>query len=90
MSPHVISGPSHRCFLKNLFNPPKTNCRKGLMQVKVAIFWEADRAIFGAWIGQFLEFRRNHPGGSSLAMAHPSFDGWELPGCPPHLLRDVP
>ena len=32
------------------------------MRVEVAIFLEADRATFGAWIGQFLEFRRNHPG----------------------------
>jgi hypothetical protein len=23
MSPYVIFGPSHRCFLKNLLNPPK-------------------------------------------------------------------
>ena len=31
------------------FNLP--NCREGLMQVKVGIFWEADRATSGPWIG---------------------------------------
>ena len=62
------------------------------MRVEVNIFLEADRATFGAWIGQFLEFRRNHPSGASLAMAcELSFDGWELPRCPTlHRLRDVP
>jgi hypothetical protein len=52
------------------------------MRVEVAIFWEADRATLDPWIDQFLKFRRNHPGGASLAIAGGPSSTFGTPRCP--------
>jgi hypothetical protein len=62
------------------------------MQVEVAIFLEADRAIFGPWIGQFLAFWLKSPRRSTARRfcGRSCAAGHYRDALPFHRLPDVP